>query len=249
MVVISEDLRLEGHRVEVIPAYEVQSCSDVRKRMDFYACSFFFSFLVFFLYLSCIYSCSQVRARCSYDSDGSAVSSGQFESSGSSLLIAHHDWSFRCPCHVNWPPYVTIKERKLKYKTNHFLNFQQREGDICRDQSSFVLRLWTVFFSFLSFFFFFFNDGTTGIGGRYYSASLHVSKNCDNFQVSWTWTHSVKFSAIKKVISDVDCAISKKKKKKPAFVGLIHVSSFTTGSPLQKQQEKVKSQQLKQDCI
>ena len=34
-------------------------------------------------------------------------------------------------------------------------------------------------------------------------------------------------------------------KKKAALVGFIHVSSLTTGSPLQKQQEKVKSQQLK----
>ena len=75
----------------------------------------------------------------------------RFESSGSSLLIAH--WSFRCPCHVNWLLYVTVKERKLKYKTNQFLNVQQREGDIFHDQSSFVL--WTVFFSFLFFFFFF----------------------------------------------------------------------------------------------
>ena len=100
------------------------------------------------------------------------------------------------------------------------------------------------FFSF----FFFFNDGTTGIGEEN-CASLHVSKNRDNFQVSWTWTHSVKFPAVKKVISD--CAISKKKKKrkKAALVGFIHVSSLTTGSPLQKQQEKVKSQQLKQVCI
>ena len=35
-----------------------------------------------------------------------------------------------------------------------------------------------------------------------------------------------------------------KKRKKAALVGFIHVSSLTTGSPLQKQQEKVKSQQL-----
>ena len=62
-----------------------------------------------------------------------------------------------------------------------------------------------LFFSFL----FFFTDGTTGVGEEN-CASLHVSKNRDNFQVSWTWTHSVKFPAIKKVISD--CAISKKKK-------------------------------------
>ena len=72
-----------------------------------------------------------------------------------------------------------IIERKLKYKTNQFLNVQQREGDIFHDQSSFVL--WRVFFSFL--FFFFFNDGTTGIGEEN-CASLHVSKNRDNFQVS-----------------------------------------------------------------
>ena len=43
-----------------------------------------------------------------------------------------------------------LKERKLKNKTNQFLNAQQREGDIFHDQSSFVL--WTVFFSFLFFF-------------------------------------------------------------------------------------------------
>ena len=70
----------------------------------------------------------------------------------------------------------------------------------CYGQSLFL------FFSFL----FFFNDGTTGINIGENCASLHVSKNRDNFQVSWTWTHSVKFPAIKKVISD--CAISKKKK-------------------------------------
>ena len=39
------------------------------------------------------------------------------------------------------------------------------------------------------------------------------------------------------------------KKKKEALVGFIHVSSLTTGSPLQKQQEKVKSQQPKHVCI
>ena len=49
------------------------------------------------------------------------------------------------------------------------------------------------------------------------------------------------FPQSSKVISD--CAISKK--KKAAIVGFIRVSSLTTGSPLQKQQEKVKSQQLK----
>ena len=59
---------------------------------------------------------------------------------------------FRSPCHVNWLLYVTIKERKLKYKTNQFLNVQLREGDIFHDQSSFVL--WTVFFSFFLFFIF-----------------------------------------------------------------------------------------------
>ena len=68
--------------------------------------------------------------------------------------------------------------------------------------------LWTVFFLFFSFLLFF-NDGTTGIGEEN-CASLHVSKIRDNFQVSWTWTHSVKFPAIKKVISDF--AISKKEK-------------------------------------
>ena len=64
--------------------------------------------------------------------------------------------------------------------------------------------------SFL-FFSFFLNDGTTGIGEEN-CASLHVSKNRDNFQVSWTWTHSVKFPAIKKVMA-ADCAISKKRKR------------------------------------
>ena len=58
------------------------------------------------------------------------------------FVFAH--WSFRCPCHVNWVPlYVTIKERRLKYKTNHVLSFQQREG--CGQ--SFLL-----FFLFLFFF-------------------------------------------------------------------------------------------------
>ena len=40
-----------------------------------------------------------------------------------------------------------------------------------------------------------------------------------------------------------------KKIKKAALVGFIHVSSLTTRSPLQKQQEKVQSQQLKLVCI
>ena len=44
-----------------------------------------------------------------------------------------------------------------------------------------------------------------------------------------------------------DCSISKKKKRSSRQI--LHVSSLTTGSPLQKQQEKVKSQQLKQYCI
>ena len=37
----------------------------------------------------------------------------------------------------------------------------------------------------------------------------------------------------------------KKKKKKNSSSRIIYVSSLTTGSPLKKQQEKVKSQQLK----
>ena len=73
---------------------------------------------------------------------------------------------------------IRNKERKLKYKTNQFLNVQQREGDIFHDQSSFVLRAIFFFFSL-----FFFNDGTTGIGEEN-CASRHVSKNRDNFQVS-----------------------------------------------------------------
>ena len=77
--------------------------------------------------------------------------------------------------------------------------------------------------SFFFFSFFFFNDGTTGIGEEN-CASLHVSKNRDNFQVSWTWTHSIKFPAIKKVISG--CAISKKKRKKAALVGLTDLFMF-----------------------
>ena len=42
---------------------------------------------------------------------------------------------------------------------------------------------------------------------------------------------------------------SQKEKKKANSRRIIHVSSLTTGSALQKQQEKVKNQQLKQDCI
>ena len=40
-----------------------------------------------------------------------------------------------------------------------------------------------------------------------------------------------------------------KKKKKAALVGFTHVSSLTTESQLQKQQEQIKSQQPKQVCI
>ena len=141
--------------------------------------SFFFSFLVFFLSFSCIFSCSQVRAR---KNDSAQLGREDSLKAVASLLIVH--WSLWCPCHVNWLLYVTIKKRKLKYKRNQFLNVQQKEGDIFHDQSSFVL--WTVFFSFL-FFLFFFNGGTTGIGEEN-CASLHVSKNRDHFQVSWTGT-------------------------------------------------------------
>ena len=73
------------------------------------------------------------------------------------------------------------KRKKLKYKANHFLNFQQREGDVSHDHSSFVL--WTVFFLFFSFFFFL-NDGITGTGENCASLHVLVSKNRDNFQVS-----------------------------------------------------------------
>ena len=63
------------------------------------------------------------------------------------LVFAHCSLKFPMPLSCEL---TTI--RKLKYKTNQFLNVQQREGDIFHDQSSFVL--WTVFFSFLFFFFF-----------------------------------------------------------------------------------------------
>ena len=43
--------------------------------------------------------------------------------------------------------------------------------------------------------------------------------------------------------------VQSQKEKRAALVGFIHVSSLTKGSSLQKQQEKVKSQQLKQVCI
>ena len=99
--------------------------------------------------------------------------------------------------------------------------------------------------SFFLFFLFLFYDGTTGIGEEN-CASLHVWKNRDNFQVSWTWTHSVKFPAIKKVINDW---VISKKKASSRRIRIIHVSSLTTGSLLQKQQEKAKSQQLNQYCI
>ena len=42
---------------------------------------------------------------------------------------------------------------------------------------------------------------------------------------------------------------SHKERKEASSRPIFHVSSLTTGSPLQKQQEKVKNQQLKQDCI
>ena len=78
---------------------------------------------------------------------------------GSSLLIAH--WSFRCPCHVNWPLYVTIKERKMKYKTNSFPEFPA-ERRRCLSWS--VTSRSCYGRSFLLFFSFLFNDGTTGVG-------------------------------------------------------------------------------------
>ena len=111
----------------------------------------------------------------------------------------------------------------------------RRESDICHDQSSLIICYGQSFFLFS-----FFKDGTKGIGEKN-CASLHVSKNRDNFQVSGIWTHSAKCPAIKEAISASDCAISKKRKASSGR--LIHVSSLTTGSSLQIQQEKVKSQQ------
>ena len=70
---------------------------------------------------------------------------------------------------------------------------------------------------FFFFFPFFFHPGTTGIGDEN-CASLHVSKNRDTFQVSWTWTHSVKFPAIKK--GDQRLCNPKKKEKQAAVVVL-----------------------------
>ena len=130
---------------------------------------------------------------------------------------------------MNWLLYVTIKERKLKYKTNEFLNVQWREGNIFHDQSSLCYGQ-----SFFLFFSFFFSNGTTGIGEEN-CASLHVSKNRDNFQVSWTWTHSVKFPPIKQVISD--CAISKKKKKKGSSRRIYSCFFTHNGIPTPKTRE------------
>ena len=169
--------------------------------MDSYAVHFYF-----FLSFSCLFLVYFLVARyaCVVTTRLSCLER-KVLSSCSSLLLAH--WSFRCPCHVNWLLCVTIKERKSKYKTNQFLNIQEREGDIFHDQSSFVL--WTVFFFFS--FFLFFHPGTTGIGDEN-CASLHVSKNRDNIQVSWTWTHSVKFPAIKKGDQRL-CNLKKKKNR------------------------------------
>ena len=68
-------------------------------------------------------------------------------------------------------------ERKLKYKTNPFLNFQ-REKVISINNTCSSCYGQSFFHSF-----FFFNDGTTGIGEEK-CASFDVSKNCDNAQVS-----------------------------------------------------------------
>ena len=79
---------------------------------------------------------------------------------------------------------------------------------------SFIVNLrscyWQSYFLSFSFLFFFFNDGTTGIGEEN-CASLHVSKNRANFQVSWTWTHSVKLPAIKRWSATVQSQKMKKK--------------------------------------
>ena len=82
-----------------------------------------------------------------------------------------------------------------------------REKAISFSWSIFVRATNSLFFFFL----FLFLTMAPQVLEKKNCASLHVSKNRDNSQVSWTWTHSVKFPAIKKVISD--CAISKKKKK------------------------------------
>ena len=71
------------------------------------------------------------------------------------------------------------------------------------------LRSWYGQSFFLSFSFFF-NVGTTGIGEEN-CASLQVSKNCDNFQVSWTGTHLRQVSRNQKGDQRL-CDLKKRKK-------------------------------------
>ena len=67
-------------------------------------------------------------------------------------------------------------------------------------------------------------------------------KNRNNFSSQLNWNTLRQVSRNQKGDQRL-CNL--KKRKKAALVGFIHVSSLTTGSPLQKQQGKVKSQQLK----
>ena len=115
------------------------------------------------------------------------------------MNIAH--WSFRCPCQVNWPLYVTIKESWNTKQTISWISSREKAIFVIINR---VVRAVDSLF----FFSFFFNDGTAGIGKKN-CASFHVSKNRDKFLVSCY----VKFPAIKKVIMISHCANSKKKKK------------------------------------
>ena len=160
------------------------------------------------------------------------------ESSGSSLLIAH--WSFRWPCHVNWLLYVTIKESWNTKQTNSWMS--SREKAI-----SFMINLRSCYGQsfFLSFSFFFLTMAPQVLEKKIallftYRKIVIIFKSVELEHTPSSFPRSKRWSATVQ---------PQKKRKKAALVGFIHISSLTTGSPLQEQQEKVKSQQLKQVCI
>ena len=110
--------------------------------------------------------------------------------------------------------------------------------------------------SLFSFFFFFFLTMAPQVLEKKiallftYRKIVIIFKSVELEHTPSSFPQSKRWSPGWSALGEITCC-NLKKWKKAALVGFIHVSSLTTGSPLQKQQEKVKSssQQLKQVCI
>ena len=240
MLVIPEDLRFEGSPRTSNPQRRSNLVATYAARIDFYAVHFSFLFSSFSCLFSCIFSCSQVRAR-NYDS-------AQLSRADSLKAVARL-CSLKFPdALVMWTDYYTYQLKKESWntkQTNSWMSSREKAISF-HDQSSFVL--WTVFFSFLFFFFFFLTMAPQVLEKKI--ALLFTYRKIVIIFKSVELEHTL--SSFPQSKGDQRTLQTQKKKEKKAalaIVGFIHVSSLTTGSPLLKQQEKVKSQQLKQVCI